>query len=91
MRVNARLDDSYQAKIDFIVKAEQRCISDVIREAIDRYYAAVKAERARQLGGLDSLVGAFEGGPDTPSDLSTQAKKYADRIVAAKHSGHDHR
>lgn len=88
MRVNARLDDSYQAKIDYMTETLHLSVSDVVREAIDRYYEAVQAERARKRRGLDSLVGAFEGRPDTPADLSTNYKKYIGQIIEEKYLQH---
>lgn len=88
MRVNARLEDSYQAKIDYIVEARHSTVSDVVREAIDHYYEAVKAERARKRRSLDDLVGMFEGSPDTPPDLSTNYKKYIGEIIEAKYPQH---
>lgn len=91
MRVNARLDDSYQAKIDFIIESRHSSVSDVVREAIDHYYEAVKAERARKRRSLDDLVGAFEGHPDTPADLSTNYKKYIGEIIEAKYPQHGSR
>lgn len=88
MRVNARLDDSYQAKIDSMVETLNLSVSEVVRNAIDQYYEAVKAERARKRRGLDSLVGAFEGRPDTPADLSTNYKKYVGQIIEEKYPQH---
>lgn len=88
MRVNARLEDSYQAKIDYIVEAHHLTVSDVVRDAIDHYYEAVKAERARQCASLDKLVGAFEGRPDTPVDLSSNYKKYIGQVIEEKYPQH---
>ena len=88
MRVNARLDDSYQAKIDSIVETLNLSVSEVVRNAIDQYYEAVSAERARKRRGLDSLVGSFEGRPDTPADLSTNYKKYVGQIIEEKYPQH---
>ena len=91
MRVNARLDDSYQAKIDYIVETQHLSVSDVVRDAIDRYYDAVKAERARKRCSLDDLVGMFDGRADTPADLSTNYKKYIGEIIEAKYPQHGSR
>lgn len=91
MRVNARLDDSYQTKIDYLAEIRHTTVSDVVRDAIDHYYAAVKAERARKRRSLDDLVGMFEGRPDTPADLSTNYKKYIGEIIEAKYPQHGRR
>ncbi|MHB1358963.1 MAG: ribbon-helix-helix protein, CopG family [Rhodocyclaceae bacterium] len=91
MRVNARLDDAYQAKIDYLTEIRHTTVSDVVRDAIDHYYEAVKAERARKRCSLDDLVGMFEGRPDTPPDLSTNYKKYIGEIIEAKYPQHGSR
>ncbi|MDP1652997.1 MAG: ribbon-helix-helix domain-containing protein [Rhodocyclaceae bacterium] len=90
MRVNARLDDSYQTKIDYIVETCHSSVSDVMRDAIDHYYEAVKAEQVRRVRGLDSIVGMAEG-VDVPTDLSTNYKKYIGEIIDAKYPQHAHR
>lgn len=90
MRVNARLDDSYQSKIDFMVETLHASVSDVVRDAIDRYYEAVKAEQLRRLRGLDAIVG-MAGSTDAPAYLSTNYKKYVSRIVEEKYPQHGHR
>jgi len=91
MRVNARLDDSYQSKIDYLTEIRHTTVSDVVRDAIDHYYEAVKAERARKRRSLDDLVGMFEGRPDTPADLSTNYKKYIGEIIEEKYPQHGRR
>jgi predicted transcriptional regulator len=90
MRVNARLDDAYQAKIDYIVETRQISVSDVMRDAIDHYYAAVKAEQVQRLRRLDAIVGMAES-IAAPADLSTHYKKYVGEIIEAKYPQHGHR
>jgi predicted transcriptional regulator len=90
MRVNARLDDSYQAKIDYLVDAKHLTVSDVVRDAIDHYFEAVKAEQARRLRGLDAIVG-MAGSQGAPADLSTDYKKYVGQVVEEKYPQHGHR
>lgn len=90
MRVNARLDDSYQAKIDYMVDALHLSVSDVVREAIDRYYEAVRAEQVRRLRGLDAIVGMAES-VDLPPDWSANYKKYVGEIIEAKYPQHARR
>lgn len=82
MRINARLDDSYTEKLEFLQAATQLSLSDIVRDSVDRYYEAVLAAQRRQRVGLDKLVGAFSGGP---SDGSTRYKvEFLDHI-ADKH------
>ncbi|MBW7901106.1 MAG: CopG family transcriptional regulator [Rhodocyclaceae bacterium] len=91
MRVNARLDDSYEDKFAYLQEATHLCVSDIVRESVDRYYEAVKAEQASKRHSLDALVGAFEGRPDTPDDLSTNYKKYVAEAIDAKYPRHGDR
>ncbi len=90
MRVNARLDDSYQSKIDYLADVRHLTVSDVVREAIDHYFEAVRAEQVRRLRGLDSFVG-MAASHDAPADLSSHYKRYVGEIIEAKHSQHGHR
>lgn len=76
LRINARLDDSYGEKLEYLKNTTGLCLSDVVRESVDRYYAQVRSETARRQCGLDDLVGAFEGRDDTPTDLSAEYKRY---------------
>lgn len=76
LRINARLDDSYSEKLEYLKEATGLCLSDVVRESVDQYYAQVKSETARRQRGLGDLVGAFEGREDTPTDLSAEYKGY---------------
>jgi predicted transcriptional regulator len=90
MRVNARLDDSYQAKIDYLAETGQMTVSDVVRDAIDHYYEAVKSEQVRRLRGLDAIIG-MAGSANAPTDLSTNHKKYVGQIIEEKYPQHGHR
>lgn len=90
MRVNARLDDSYQAKIDSMVETLNLSVSEVVRNAIDQYYEAVKAEQVRRVRGLDDIVG-MAASENAPADLSTNYKKYVGQIIEEKYPQHAHR
>lgn len=90
MRVNARLDDAYQTKIDYMVETLQVSVSDVVRDAIDHYYEAVKAEQVKRLRGLDAIIG-MAASENTPPDLSTNYKKYVGQIIEEKYPQHGHR
>jgi hypothetical protein len=76
MRVNARLDDSYTEKLEFLKQAKGLTLSDVVRESVDRYYAQVRQEADGRQAELDGLVGAFDGLPETPVDLAAEYKRY---------------
>jgi len=83
MRVNARLDDSYAEKLDFLQSATHQSVSDIVRHSVDRYYEAVLAEQKRKRTSLDKLVGAFSGGP---RDGSSRYKQDIADYVDAKHA-----
>ena len=90
MRINARLDDSYAEKIEYLKQATGLSLSDLMRESLERYYVEVRAEAERRQDELDDLVGAFKGRADTPTDLAAEYKRYlwndrhADPSTAAK-------
>ncbi len=91
MRVNARLDDSYETNFAYLQETTQLCVSDIVRESVDRYYEAVKKEQASRLRSLDALVGAFAGRDDVPADFSESYKQYLGSTVDDKFAHHDHR
>jgi Arc/MetJ-type ribon-helix-helix transcriptional regulator len=76
MRINARLDDSYTQKIDYLRQATGLSLSDVVRESVERYYRQIRAEAERQRDELDDLVGAFEGQDDSPTNLAAEYKRW---------------
>ena len=76
LRINARLDDSYAEKLEYLKDATGLTLSDLVRESVEHYYIQIKAAADQRRAGLDSLVGAFEGNADTPRDLSADCKRY---------------
>lgn len=83
MRINARLDDSYAEKLAFLQEATDLSLSDIVRDAVDRYYRDVLAEQSGRQASLDRLVGAFSGGP---ADGAVTYKTALVECVAAKHA-----
>ncbi|MBL8515046.1 MAG: CopG family transcriptional regulator [Betaproteobacteria bacterium] len=81
-RVNARLDNVQAGKLAFLAEATGLSASDVMREAVDRFYMQVKQEKGSKRPILDSLIGKFEGGPP---DLSTNYKQYLTESLMKKH------
>ena len=45
MRINARLDDEAQAHISYLTQATGQSVSQVVREAVARYHAQLKARQ----------------------------------------------
>ena len=76
MRINARLDDSYAEKLDWLREQTGQTLSDVVRESIEHYHAELKGRAGQDATALDDLVGAFDGSADSPTDLSDRYKDY---------------
>jgi hypothetical protein len=80
LRVNARLDPAYAAKLRAVVRHRGGSVTDALKFAIDvGYREAAAVSKARPV--LDNLVGAFEG----PEDLSANAKRHLAKGLARKH------
>ena len=45
MRINARLDDEAQTQINYLTEATGQSVSHVVREAVARYHAQLKARQ----------------------------------------------
>lgn len=82
MRINARLDEESQEKIEQIRRVTNKSTTDIIKESVDLYYKSLKLnakENNKKL--LKSLSGIAEG----PKDLSENYKKYLDKDLSGKH------
>lgn len=86
MRINARLDDSFAEKLDFLQQTMHLTVSDIVRESVERYYESVRAEQRRKRASLDRLVGAFDGGPE---DGSSRYKDYIAEYLDEKYPRSD--
>lgn len=87
VRVNARLDPASAAKLDAIMERTGRSVTEVLKTAIDAYFAQLEAQRhprAQELALRVGLVGCGEG----PEDLSSRHKTYFSESLTGKH---DHR
>ncbi len=74
-RINARIDDDLAAKLDVLRASSGASVTDVLREAIERYHASVQAEtgsHAREAFAATGFVGCAEG----PRDLASRSKAY---------------
>lgn len=82
MRINARLDDSSEEKIERIKKITKKSTTDIIKESVDLYYRSLRLdakEKNRKL--LKSLSGIAEG----ESDLSEKYKKRLTEDLSRKY------
>jgi len=85
MRINARLDPDHEEKLQYLARTTRRNYSDVVKEALDLYYAKARGEAESSLAVLreSGFVGVAEG----PEDLAANYKAYLTEDLSAKH-GH---
>lgn len=82
-RVNARLDKKSSQELKKIVKATEKPVSEVIRQAIHIFYNQLFEDRPPSLALLEKS--GFVGCGDGPSDLSANYKKYLMEGLEKKH------
>jgi len=73
MRVNARLDDTYQAKIEYLKNQTGLNMTGVIKQAIDHLYSNVSMQPEKSLFDHLNEIG-FIGAGEGPEDLSENYK-----------------
>ncbi|MBK1733336.1 ribbon-helix-helix domain-containing protein [Thiococcus pfennigii] len=82
MRVNARLDDAHARKLDELCRRTGRSRTDVLRVAIDRYYAQETGEprRAADILRRNAFIGCGTAAPELSRDYKQQlAESLADK------------
>ena len=82
MRINARIDDSYEQKLRAIQRATDLNTTEIIKQALDLLYektALSGKEKNQKL--LEMLAGTAEG----PEDLSVNYKEYLYQGWKEKH------
>jgi len=82
MRINARLDDDHQRKLEFLMRATDLTVSGIIKQAIDLLYGRVREMEARSRDTLASS--GFVGCGDGPKDLSATYKDQLDTSIRSK-------
>lgn len=84
-RVNARLPIEDARKLNQLAKAEGKSVSDIVRQALRRYYADASAARgsAADIFTRNGFIGCAGG----KANLSASYKHVLARSLAAKH-GH---
>ncbi len=81
VRINARLDKAHAEKLQFLMN-ERRCnATEALKFAIERGYDELRDAKSSGRGVLDSLVGAFSGGPP---DLASRYKEYLSESLLEK-------
>jgi len=83
MRINARLDAEHEAKLQYLAKSSNRNYSDVVKEALDVYYAKARGEAESSLAVLrdSGLIGVADG----DRDLSENYKDSLAQSLDDKH------
>jgi hypothetical protein len=64
MRINARLDEEYAHKLNYIQKQTNQPITDVIKSAIDLYYQQLQQEKPLDLLTQTGFIGCGEADPN---------------------------
>jgi hypothetical protein len=85
VRVNARLDAEHADKLRRLMAARGCGITDALKFAIDCGNSEIEGVRSSGRKLLDSLIGAFDGRPETPADLSEHYKRYLDRSLGLEY------
>ena len=83
MRINARLEDEYAEKLEYIKKQNHLSTTEVVKQGIDLLYLRSKAKPSEKIRAL--LESDFIGCSEGPEDLSTHYKQYLTESLAEKH------
>lgn len=86
MRVNARLDEAHARKLDELCQRTGGSRTEVLRAAIDRYYAQEAAEPRRVADILRQ--NAFIGCGDTEAELASDYKQRLTESLTNKTDDH---
>ncbi len=86
MHISTNLDDNYSQKLDYLTKATHKDVSEVIEQAIDRYYEYMKQTQANasEILQQSGFIGCIEAEPTLSESYKARLaeileKKYDDR------------
>lgn len=82
-RINARLEPEYMHKLEVLKNQQHTSITQVLKQAIDEYYASHVSASAIQREAL--LNSGFIGCVDGEMDLSESYKTHLSDSLGAKH------
>jgi hypothetical protein len=86
VRVNARLDEAHSEKLEELCRRTGRTRTDVLKAAIDRYYAEVSGQPANA---ADVLArSGFVGCAAADSELASDYKGLLAKTLKRKTGGH---
>ena len=83
MRINARLEDDYVDKLEYLKRQHGLTTTEVMKQAIDLFYLQSKVRQSEKVKTL--LESDFIGCSDGPEDLSTNYKYYLTESLVKKH------
>ena len=83
MRINARLDEEHIDKLEILKNTEKLTTTEVIKRALDLYFARVKTKHKTDMNQL--LESDFIGCGEGPLDLSENYKDYLTESLEQKH------
>jgi predicted DNA-binding protein len=81
-RINARLSPELAQKVAYLERRTHMSTTEVVRESIDRYYAAMTEENGASAHALESA--GFIGCARGPADLSSSYKTELGRSIGNK-------
>ena len=81
MRINARLDDNAQQQINYLTQATGQSVSQVVREAVARYYQQTRSQQ----GGPRRLLAMIGQGDSGLSDVASNVKREVYDALVEKH------
>jgi hypothetical protein len=81
-RLNARLDGTLARKLEFLKRRTRKTVTEIVREAIERYYEQTRGEhgQARHVFDDTGFIGCGEG----DADLSSAYKRELADLVEKK-------
>ena len=82
MRVNARFDESYAKRMEYLTRATNMSVSEVIKSSVQFYYESVIAQRSPELKHLSRFIGESGSGR---SDVASNYKSELTDSLSAKH------
>ena len=81
MRINARLDEDAQTQITYLTQTTGQSVSQVVREAVARYYTQTRAQQ----GGPRRLLAMIGQGDSGRDDVASDVKRNVDEALTEKH------
>jgi hypothetical protein len=85
MRVNARLDETTEQQLEYLVQATGQSVSHVVRESVAQYYVQVKGQRQPSRFVALATAGQWSSGR---SDASTNVRSVVIESLKAKYPQH---